>query len=522
MATSTAFGTALLPDIGRLAYRAVEWTCLYSSQISGQIVQDAAGRTTKYVKYTLTADGIVTLDRSARATSIDAQMVLLRQQLTQPAGILTYTAKGFGNPFVVNAPGRLYDVAWGPIPELLEFIPMGGSNSAMVKWKCTFCLPEIAPFTNVFNDQFSFKLPLLAFNFSSSVGYDADSYATITIKGSFEVAATRQVQTQRTIGYTADTYREAVLARITNGFPLYLYKVTERKFDVSLDLRTMDFTFVLKQLPPMGNPPGIMTASGEFSFKPEKPAVLRATISWLCTLRCTYVVPPGEMRRLAWVAFISLWRFRMIQSQQSGIVLEQPNAPGGGNVGGPGVGNAGGANVGPAGGAGGAANNPAFPQIGNPGAAGGATPAGFASVAPIPTQPVVDPVAQRRLYDWYAQNRITQRGTEQPVAGVGFNAATQKAIPVSLSGTEGLYEDSRSITFEAQWKLFSALSHILWSTGLWRRSGIEGGRLWQSSVRAISGPRASTRNQLNPAALAIVDFGESGPNVQQQAQQPGG
>ncbi len=492
---NTIFGTTLLPNIGRMSYRNIQFDCRIQTTVKGEVVPDSAGRTTKFMQYTFATDAIVSLDRGNTVTgtpvsnTIDNQFQVLRQQLSQPAGTFTYTGKGFGSPFIVNAPGgKVFDVAWGPVPKVLEFIPLGGSRSASVKWQCVVRIPEQMAPTGGFG-----SLPLLQFNFSTVVGYDADGYSTLDIKGLYEMAMTRPVQSDVTLATTADDLRESVIARLTDGWPLDTFKVTTRKFAVSEDKRTLEFDLQLQELPPIGNPAGITTATGEFTFKPERSRLLQSTFRWICTLRGTYTVPPGKPRRLAWLAFVSMWRFRMIQSQLGGF------------------GQATAAQLQEA---------ARLLQNGSPGPGGILTPSGAEALAAhfrainnpnlVPTLPVIDPPSIQALREFYFVNNLATRGTESDRTGIQFNQEKMRAIPVSLSGSEGLYEDSRTITFEATWTLLSNLRNILWATGLWRRSGLEGGEFWESSIKSISGPRGPLANQLDPAACAIVDFGNPG------------
>lgn len=481
-------GTALLPDIGTLSYNGVSFCQLYTSVMTGDVVQDSANRTTKYVKYSLTVDADVVLEDEEADASIDRQFQIIRRLLSQQAGTLTYSGKGFGEVFIINKPGgTIFDVAWGPIPKIIEFIPLGGSCAAKLKWQVTFCIPEITQpnqSVNFFGLQIAGgNVPVLQFTFATAVNYDADGFSQLGIKGILELGMTRPTQDNTLLTRTVDTFRQAFLVRITKDFDLTRFKVTSRTFNVSEDKRTLEFGFILQQQPFMGNPAGILTATGDFTFRPEKPRFLRSTVQWLCTLRATYTVPPGSPRRLAWLAFVSLWRVRMIQSQLGGIpdlasvqiLVNQQNQ-----------------------------TNPAA----------NAAAVQLANVNIPPPQAIVFNSAElQALLNFLFQNGIGDRGTEgQDGKGTTVSVANrQRAIPISFSSSEGLYEESKTISFEAQWRLLSVFQRILISTGLWRRSGIEGGTLWESSVRAISGSFGPLTNILDPKSQAIVDFGHPNP-----------
>lgn len=468
MPTATT-GMALLADVGSLAYNGVTFTCLYESMIAGKIVPDSSGRATKLIDYLITVDSLVCLpDRNT--ITIDKQMVILRQKLTQPAGVLTYQNKGFGSNLQVNPTNAVTntprDLAWGPFPELLEFKPLGGSKSAMVKWQVHFRTNE--------QPTSAAALPLLQFCYSNVIAYDESGYSNLTINGIFEIAMTRQgSQDNYNLTSTVDNYREDVLSRVTDGLDLATFKVSKRSFEVSEDKRTCSFSFNLKELPPMGNPAGVFSAKGEFSFKPSSVhRFLISTVRWTCNLRGTYKVPPPYPRRTAWIAFVSMWRFRMIQSQLGGIDAN-------GNI--------------------------ATPPVGAAGAV----------ALNLDPRPVLDSQFLRSLLRFYNDTGISSvfRGHFQPGAGggsVAFNSNLQRAMPTKLMGYEGLYEDSDTVSFEAEWILLSSLERILLSTGMWRWSGVEGGELYASSIRGLSGARSWLKNELDPSAAAIVDFGHPG------------
>ncbi len=105
--TATAFnyttGSTLLPDAGILRYNGCVFSPLFTTTLSGTVVKDNARRTTKYMEYTLTVDGYVTLDERL-ANDINATMLLLRNQLTAQGGSLTYTGRGFD--LVINTGGQ--------------------------------------------------------------------------------------------------------------------------------------------------------------------------------------------------------------------------------------------------------------------------------------------------------------------------------------------------------------------------------------------------------------------------------
>ena len=449
MAQST--GSAELPDIGSLTYNGVTFSSLYTSQVSGKQILDAGNRTVKYVKYTLAVDAMITLDDDVGDDTTDRIMLDLRKRLQVQAGVLKYSGKGFGQSVVVNAPGGLYDVAWGPIPELLEFIPMGSSRAAKVKWNVSFCIPEIRGVGGRLG-------PVLEFSYHTSVSYDSAGFSHIGIGGILEIPLTRPLQATRTLTQTVDDFRQEFLGRIANDFDLQRFRVTDRGMEISDDKRTLTFDFSLDEQPYMGVPGGMFEADGHYTVKPERVGVLSGTVNWICTFKATYTVVKGLPRRVAYMAFLAMWDLRMRMSQFGFFVgqpiqwaIQRENAA-----------------------------NQVITQFNN------------------------------RVADIIEANIGNVPLTYQRALGVlpaANNSETTSSFPLSLSIDEGMYLSSRTISFEASWRIITRWQGLLVAAGIWRQTGLEGGNFYATSMANISGAQSWLRNELDPAAQAIVDFG---------------
>lgn len=318
-------GPATLPDVGILQYNGCTFSPLFETKVSGKMVQDNAGRTVKCTEYVLTADGYVTLPDGA--TEIGPTMATLATLLQQQGGALQYQGRGFD--LIVNVPGGVplggatsqVDVAWGPIPELLEFQPLGAGRSAKVKWQVKVTLPVTA--TN--------RILFLQLNYETTVSYSEDGYSSLSIRGTMEIPLTRRPdQRTRAIGSTTvDDFRRALENRILSGIDLSRFRVTRREFPVSRDKRTLEFTVEAEEKPYMDLPPSCTIARGSFNVRPAK--VGMGLCNWHCTLRMSYAVRADQSRRVAWVSFLALLRLRMGQSQLGNIpaggVQQNPNAP---------------------------------------------------------------------------------------------------------------------------------------------------------------------------------------------------
>ncbi len=456
----SSMGTTVLSTIGTFAYNGVEFSSLTFSSVRGEDVKDSSGRTIMYVKYTFMIEGVVTLDDLTGDPTVDAIWQNLRKKLSAQAGILTYSGKGFGDPFVVNV-GNVRDVAWGPIPEVLEFVPLGASRSARIKWTCTTCIPEVTPAR--------FGRSVLQFNFETDVSYEEDGYSTIGIRGTLEIPLTRPNQAEHALTQTVDNFRQFWLNRIAADFDLTRFRVTRRDIAIDRSKRVMEWSFSLEELPPQGLPVGLFVVHGSYSVRPARAVrALMGSVNWIATLRVSYGHPKGQPRRLAWLAFANLWNFRMRQSAagaiaadiaaaQAAVVAAQAFLDAQGN----------------------------FLFTGEQLAR-----EGFWGV--FSTQAAI--AAMRRLRDAQA-NLASLQG--------------QRAWPISFSFNEGLYLDSKTTTFESSWTLITRLSNLLAASGIWTQLPTDGGNLWATSVRPMTGSQSWLANRLDPAAQAIVDFGDT-------------
>ncbi len=442
-------GQTILPDIGSLRYNGVTFSHLYHSSVTGHEILDNAGWTVKGTEYTISVDGVVTLGPGDQ--TCDRVWVNLRKKLQQAGGALVYLGKGFG-PLIVNQPGgafkpagtTLRDLAWGPRPELLEFIPLGGSRSANVKWVCKTLVSEQPVFA---------ENPVVQFNYDTSMSYDEQGYSKLVVHGTIEIPLSRRRVDVRSVPESVDQFRNGLVAAVTEGIDLTRYRVTSRTFPVSRDRRTMEFEVTAEEMPLFGLPPGATAARGTFSCRPWSGSkYLAGTVKWLCSLRGTYVIANSFPRRQAWWAFLSLLYFRYNESRR-GFIDED-----------------------------GKTKDPLVPRPGGP-------------QAPVPTDTGVVGGAP----SWETYFKIMRTGWAQ-----NSNA---NAFMTSFSFEEGLYLDARTITFEASWMLITSFTRILEATGCWFPCGIEGGDRWASKMASIQGPNSWLVNRFNADNDIIVDMG---------------
>ncbi len=443
-------GETTLPDVGELSYNGCLFSPLYETTVSGTVVKDNAQRTTKLMDYTLTADGYVTLP--AGATDVAGVMTSLRNTLTAHGGALIYKGRGFDLSVNVGVdfkgPAGSFDAVWGPVPELLEFQPLGGGLSAKVRWQIKVRIPEITAAKSK-----GALGPLLQFNSETVVTYSEDGYSSLSIKGTLEIPLTRSPnQKIRTLTSTVDDYRSILDTRIMAGIDLSRFRVTRRNFSISRDKRTLEWDFAAEEKPYMDLPIGCTIARGSYSVRPAKAGM--GLCMWLCTLKATYTVRADRPRRIAWAMFLAMLRLRMSQSKLGNI----PPLDGGNQ---------------------------------NPGR--GAVGALFPAVGAF----LVGQEISKFVRDLIAKQN-------KPVA------EARKAWLIDFSFDEGLYLDSKTTSFSATWRLVTTFSHILLASGLWKKLPEEdnqGNNLWATTVGNIQGSQSWLPNKLDPKLDVIVDFG---------------
>ncbi len=470
-------GPSTLPAVGKLEYNGCVFGPLFETSVHGAVVKDNAGRTTKFMEYDLRADGYVTLNIGQ--PNINPTMDNLRRRLTQQGGALIYKGRGFDldvNTSLAQFQSNVgTDVAWGPTPELVEFQPLGGGRSAKVQWRVKVRIPEqLSP------GQLAAGTHILQFNYDTTVNYLEDGYSTATVTGTMEISLTRDGVGNRRVRITADDLRGVIQTRILSYIDLARFRITHREFTLSRDKRTIEWKVTVEEKPYMDLPPDCTIARGTYTVRPAK--VGAGLINWLCTLRATYNVRRDRPRRTAWIYFLALLRRRMMASQFGDIpapAAQQAAAPA----------------------------QPGFlTRLGNDtfsfiGGIFGAPPAAPAPVAPQPALA--------------GAGGGGGPGIGALISGQLGPSNTQRAFLIDFGFEEGLYLDSKTISFHATWRLITRFSHILRASGLWIKvpeRNEQGGNHWALSMTTgyngnVQGSYSWLKNIANPSLDAIVDFG---------------
>lgn len=461
-------GPAPLPDIGQLSYNGVQFNSLYRSEFNAKPLQDKAGRTIKYVEATLDVEATVTLPAGAK--DLDPSALQIRQLLEQQGGVLIYTGNGTGG-LVVNTKQNP-DVAWGPVPKLVSFKPLGQGRSAEVHWQVTTWILDIPSMP---------LLGVLELNFESSVSFDDEGYSIVSFKGTLEVPFNRPSPDIRAMQLTVDNFRETWL---NIQIDLTQFRPTRRVFQTSRDKRTIEWEFAAEELPPMGLPKYASKARGTMSVRPIRNASGRgfpqATAMWTCTLKATYTIRKDFRADTALLLFYALLWFRMRSSQNG---LFPPITAGPANA------------------------NQQRPN------AGGGIFSGIVDAIASSGGAVGSNISFQQQFQQQGQQQ--QPGT-LPASSFKKILASGRAQPGSAILTdfgfdEGLHLDSKTITFDATWMLLTSFQTLMRASGVWRwgpetAGTIGGNTTWSAKMQDMMGWRSWMQNQLDPAMAYIVDM----------------
>lgn len=229
-----------VPTIGTLSYGSVIFDAFESSRIQINPIWDEAERTIICWEHVLSVRGWVT--NSAGTTDGPMQSLLLA--LTTPGQELRYTGgKGWGGAhgdgLHVNGSSTVRDMAFGPKPRLISFIPLGGApfgnTAARVEWQCSTRVPVC--------QNARYQGEIAALNFDVAYQILGTGLQQITVTGYFEIPCTRQAGSRVVID-NADRYRERIATPVPLG-----YRREPQTFRLSKDKRRIDFSWVDTQIP---------------------------------------------------------------------------------------------------------------------------------------------------------------------------------------------------------------------------------------------------------------------------------
>ena len=295
---------SLMTSTDTLSYNGVQFSVLYKSKISGRPILNESRRAVKCVEYTIEVRSYVTF----ASETTDSTMQSLRTLLTKPAGELHYDNKGFGS-LAVNVPGgAVWDAEWGPIPELIDYDPIGNDQAALVTWVVKTRIPECSYPPKAVN----FKFKTMAFDYSVDYKVDRHGLTTVTTSGYIEIPITRKSIGDTTLQDNADAYYNLVYTPLAPG-----YQREEQPRKLSMDRRRLDFSFIDRQMVRDGLPNYCTDADGSYSIRSKNGAM----VQWSGAISATYTVLNTAPRDTAWTNFFLLVmdRLNVIKKNSTGV-----------------------------------------------------------------------------------------------------------------------------------------------------------------------------------------------------------
>lgn len=228
---------SFLAPLGTASYNGHVFNGSVGSRVRCRCVPDRANRTTTHVEYELTCRETIIPDGLSPGATAQTEnaMLTLRNQLSVRGQRLQFTAQGFG-AFDINN-GTVLDISYGPHPEVLEMVNLGGGNAYSLLWRCTTRIPQCGGAV--------YQGKPLASNYDIEFRRDKHGRTVRTVTGYIEIPANRSGSA---ITDTADGYWESII----NAVPMIYGFEREFTRKLSMDKRTMDYTITDTQKPPTG------------------------------------------------------------------------------------------------------------------------------------------------------------------------------------------------------------------------------------------------------------------------------
>jgi hypothetical protein len=300
-----------LPALGTISYSTPSDTFTFGpycrSHVSATPLPDRASRTTKAVKYVITVDDMVTAEDVS--LDITVEMSHARKILSTRCGHLVYTGRGFGvldlDELDINDPNDpqgIRDVGghpgYGPVPEIIEFYPMGGMNAqaAKISWRVTTIIPECT--------GAKYQNKPMDFSYEVDFHIDENGYTTRTISGQLEIPATR-LGKARVPSDVADTY----WFMVWDAIPMLPGFRRSHSRKLSLDKRTLSFTITDKELTPTAFQEGMDDWDGEHEIGSQ--FMQSGFKTWQNRLSANFRVQRDRTKKDAWDRFKLLLSTRL-------------------------------------------------------------------------------------------------------------------------------------------------------------------------------------------------------------------
>lgn len=186
------YRSRVLMGNGPVSYNGFEFPPALHSGVTVVPEYDENDRALKYITVAVQIEFIYTApdydaymptgpnDDSQIENSFRTNIPILVKRLSEPGQALRFVSQGFGD-FTVNA-GSVYDVDWGPKPQVTEWEPLGGGNAARIQWLCT---ARISPCQSLQPDD------IIGYGYEMNWSLDRAGFMTREITGFVIIPHTR-------------------------------------------------------------------------------------------------------------------------------------------------------------------------------------------------------------------------------------------------------------------------------------------------------------------------------------------
>lgn len=290
-----------LTALGVCSYNGYDFDASSRVTVACEMVKDEARRTVIYQKQVFTIRATIA-DNTATDTTLEQIKALLGEQ-GKP---FIYTERGFGNDVLVNTPGGVKDLKFGPIPEMLNWEPIGDKRACEIEFQLTIHVPHCEGTTR--------DKGVMAFNYSADFSIERGN-TTRTISGYLEIAQTRS---GRRAPDCADLYRHLIKPALPDGFE------RRQNFSISKDKSRLDFTVTDSQInSKFAYPAGVVTADGR--HRASWTTSNRSRTQQRNTISMELEMVPGVSQAQAWAIFGTIVKKRIdwAKRQRLPVLLDE-------------------------------------------------------------------------------------------------------------------------------------------------------------------------------------------------------
>lgn len=265
---------------GEITYNGWTFNAIRRVEMSSRVVYDDAGRTAKFVEYTMSVSGFI---NGADVDACQTNMNEIHRKMNEAGQTLVIDGIGFDSTINTARNGATPDVAWGASPQSFKFRPLGGNIAWAFQWEIKFNLHRCESATTLVNR-------FLAFNYSVAYSTNTEGLVERVIEGHVEIPQNRNPAAARVIDWDL----ELAYDRVNFQLPVCFRRVSSQR-KLLANRSRLEFTIVDQELVDLPYPAGIVEADADYDFE----NIGRTFEGWVATLTCDFRVARGYPRTLA-------------------------------------------------------------------------------------------------------------------------------------------------------------------------------------------------------------------------------